>query len=161
MFHTKTYIVFEPFAVGKDDSMTNPFDRFTDLAGANRALMTKLIEIMRANGAQQVDIGTKMLASIAEGAKDQKMLPSPLTECFREIERTRQTAVKETKSAFDTWRKQTEDAFPPEAGQAQISDFIQNWSSLLLAPFETPAKAKASKPPAKATKQPDDALTKA
>jgi DNA-binding PucR family transcriptional regulator len=129
--------------------MSNPFDRLIDLAGANRALMMKLIEITRSNGERQAQIGAKMFAGLAEQAKDQKALPSlpiaQFTECFREIE----GAATEAKTAFEAWREQTGNMFSPEAGQVQVSDFLQSWSKLVLAPLETLGKREAEKPAGK------------
>lgn len=131
--------------------MSYPFDQFASIAGANRQLFMKLLDIARGANERQAQIGAKVAAGFAEQIKEPgAAVTVPLAQVgdtFKELEQSRQTVLAEAKSAFEEWRAEAGDLISPETGQEQMALALQNWSKLVLAPFELLSKAGGSTPP--------------
>lgn len=125
--------------------MSYPFDQFAGMAGANRQLFMKLLDIARGANERQAQMGAKLVAGLSDQIKDPKgvaTLPfAQASACLEELETNRQAVVGEAKAAFEEWQAETGALLSPEAGQEQAAAVLQNWSKLVLAPFELLAKA--------------------
>ncbi|WP_278393002.1 hypothetical protein [Sphingobium yanoikuyae] len=135
--------------------MSYPFDQFAAIAGANRQLFMKLLDIARTANERQAQIGSKVAAGFAEQIKEPKAaVTAPLSQVgdtFKQLEQSRQTVLAEAKSAFEEWRTETGKLISPETGQEQMALALQNWSKLVLAPFELLSKVSVTQASASGT----------
>lgn len=121
----------------KDIFMTYPIDQIIALARANGELALKLAEIARSAGEQYLQIGSKATAAVADQVKDVKpgAVPTFNSEearnLFAEIEKNRQAALTEARSALTEWQGSYTALFTDASNQQELF----NSARALFEPF--------------------------
>src|SRR3546814_14517461 len=91
----------------KDPTMTFPLDQVVAIAGANRQLALRFLDIARTPGARQAAVGAHALGAFFE--------PGRFCEVAQEVEQNRLDLATDTKAAFEEWTETAGDLFRSEA----------------------------------------------
>ena len=113
--------------------MTFPLDQFVAIAGANRQLALKFLDIARTTGARQAAIGAQALGAFLE--------PGKFAEVAQEVEQNRLALIAETNAAFEEWQESAGDLFSPESETAQLSVVFEPLRAFFLSPLQAVANA--------------------
>ncbi|MFW2828386.1 hypothetical protein [Sphingomonas sp. ID0503] len=117
--------------------MTYPIDQIVALAKANGQLALKFAEIARTAGEQYLQVGSKATAALADQVKDAKpgAVPSfnseEATNLLAEIEKNRQAALTEARTALTQWQDSYRTLFADASSQQEL----MNSARALFEPF--------------------------